>query len=708
MPPWKTLLPALALLLLARPASAQAVRGELVEVETGRPVAGAFVVLLDEAGREVAGSFSDAEGSFFVQAPAAGRYTLRAERVGRGSARSPAIQLDAGRTVEHALEVPAQAVQLEGLVVQAEKSRCATLPEAGAQTAALWEEARKALSATAWTQARRRFRFTLQQHARMLDAGSLRVISEQGQRLSGYAESPFVSAPAERLARDGFVHEEGDSTVYYAPDARVLLSDEFLETHCFRVQEGVREERGLAGLAFEPVRGRRPPDVRGVLWLDPATAELRHLEYTYTGLDLLGRADRLGGRVEFERLPTGEWIVPRWRIRMPVVGMDTLRVASQRQVRRRVAGIRESAGEVLEVRTTAGALIRSAARAALSGTVWDSTRAAPLAGARVRLAGTAVEVEADAQGRFRIADVAEGRYAVVFSHPRADSLQWIPRPSTVDLRRDAENAVELAVPPLLGVLASRCTPAERRAGTGVVAGVVRQPGAPAPPMGTPVLLAWAADGATPAGRTVAWTDAAGSYVACAVPPGVAVEARAGTGAGAASQLRAALDRPVRHDLEAPPSRVAAAREVTLDPLVVSAGSALERRTRASGTRMDVMLREEIEEYRGVAFHAGDLVRRIPNVRVEEEQVGRTTGMLSGVCVRETRRKQGNPCAAVIVDDVPSTSPEEELLRLNLAHLESIEWVPPVLAMSRYGPRAQGGALVVYTRGNGPYARRPGR
>jgi hypothetical protein len=701
----KNLLLVSALLLASRSAAAQAVRGELLEGASGRPVAGALVVLLDGAGKQVGGGFTDAAGEFLVQAPGPGSYTLRAERVGFAAVRSPALRLAAGQTVTHDLETGSEAVKLEGLVVRAEKRRCAALPEAGEATAALWEEARKALGAAALTQARRSFRFTVQQHVRMLDASSLQVESEQSRRMTGFAGSPFESAPAERLVREGFTRQEGDSTVYYGPDAAVLLSDEFLDTHCFRVQESEGAARGLVGLAFEPVRGRRLPDIRGALWLDPATAELRHLEYTYTGLDLLGPSGRLGGRVEFERLPSGEWIVPRWRILMPVVGTDTLSVAGQVRERRKVAAIREGAGEVLEVRTPAGVLVRSAARASLSGVVFDSTRSAPLAGARVRLAGTAVEAETDAGGRFRIPDAAEGRYRVVVDHPRVDSLEWTAPALTVDLRRDAETEVRLAVPPLASVLAARCPPLERRGGTGVVVGVVKQAGAAAPPPATPVVLSWAADGTVPAGRTVAWTDALGNYHACAVPFGVAVEARVGSPSAPAAELRASAERATRHDLvlAAPPAAVAAAPRV-LEPLVVTAAPPLARRTRSSGVRMDVLVREEVERLRGIALHAGDLVRRFPGVGIQENMV---RGVVVGVCVRQTRKREGSPCAAVFVDGVFQPNGAEELARLNLSRIESIEFVPPVLARSRYGREAEGGALLVYTIGNGPYAARPG-
>lgn len=77
---------------------------------------------------------------------------------------------------------------------------------------------------------------------------------------------------------------ERDTLVFHAPDAAVLLSDTFLDTHCFRLQSAHRAHVGMVGLAFEPVRGTRTPDVHGVLWMDAESAELRLLEYGYGDL----------------------------------------------------------------------------------------------------------------------------------------------------------------------------------------------------------------------------------------------------------------------------------------------------------------------------------------------------------------------------------------------------------------------------------------
>lgn len=170
---------------------------------------------------------------------------------------------------------------------------------------------------------------------------------------------PFASIPAERLSAGGYVQTTPEGMFYYSPDAEVLLSDAFLDDHCFRTVDGRGDDAGLIGLAFEPIRGREVPEVRGVLWLDRHSAELRFLEYNYTGLPLPWSVptDDLGGRVEFERLPSGTWIVRRWWIRMPMLQttggrLDNRAAAGAFPPRTTVlAGLREEGGEVAEVVT---------------------------------------------------------------------------------------------------------------------------------------------------------------------------------------------------------------------------------------------------------------------------------------------------------------------------------------------------------------------
>jgi hypothetical protein len=81
---------------------------------------------------------------------------------------------------------------------------------------------------------------------------------------------PWRSRSTDSLHRFGYVVTDKDnSTVYYAPGLDVLLSNMFLEDHCFRlVADGPR-----VGMAFEPAPDRkRLSEIRGTIWLDRATS----------------------------------------------------------------------------------------------------------------------------------------------------------------------------------------------------------------------------------------------------------------------------------------------------------------------------------------------------------------------------------------------------------------------------------------------------
>jgi hypothetical protein len=309
----------LILIACAPPLAAQAVQGRLVEEGNRAPVARALVSLIDGAGRAVATAQTRPDGGFTLTAPAPGTYRVRAERVGRAATVSDALALAAGQT--HPLELAArgEAVMLEGIVAAAGERACSVRPDREARVAAVWEEARKALEGAEWSRKNEARLFTVRTFSRDLEPQTLTVRQERAQTARTRLPTPFRSVPAERLAEGGYVQRDGRDNLFFAPDAEVLLSDAFLDTHCFRLEADPRGQ-GRVGLAFEPVRGRRLPDVRGVLWIDAATAELRHVDYAYTEIGPRAENVEWGGRIDFARLPDGAWYVRRWAIRMPVMG----------------------------------------------------------------------------------------------------------------------------------------------------------------------------------------------------------------------------------------------------------------------------------------------------------------------------------------------------------------------------------------------------
>jgi hypothetical protein len=321
MPPrpvgWSLLV---ALLSLSAPAAlmGQTVSGHLLEPGSSRPIAGALVVLLDSSGKEVAGALTDASGAYTVRAPGSGSFRLRAQRVAYQSVVSPAFELRDGQTVSRDLVAATIPTRIEGLTVDA-RNPCEIRPGAGRKSAQLWEEVRKALDAAAFTQRESLYRFQVRTFSRKLDPESLRPLPDSAveHERTAVLDRPFRSAPVERLLQDGFVQTGADETVYYAPDAEVLLSDAFLDEYCFAIATS-GSDSSLVGLAFRPVAKRGPPALRGTLWLDRATRALRYLDYGYARYSLPGGlASAAAGRIEFEELPTGAWIVRRWTIRMP-------------------------------------------------------------------------------------------------------------------------------------------------------------------------------------------------------------------------------------------------------------------------------------------------------------------------------------------------------------------------------------------------------
>jgi len=331
------------------PAVAQMVTG-IVEDSSGVPISRAFVVLEDTASRVAARTLTGTGGGYYLTAPQPGRYRLRTDRIGYAGAVSPWLRIEAGRTLEYRFRVEPVPVRLREITVE-ERPRCQVLPDEGIEMQRVWDEARKALTATAWTGQQPYFRFDAVLHSHALDARGRPRSEAVLEEVRFYGRHPFRSIPARDLVFGGFVQEPDGRVAYYAPDAEVLLSDTFVRRHCFRLIRGRDEDAGLLGLAFEAVPQSRLPDIEGVMWLDPASSELRRLDYSYVNLDVPVDTDRLGGSVEFARLPTGAWIIRGWLIRVPVI--EWVPGIGPRPGRYRLTGINEGGGQVLAVWLTA-------------------------------------------------------------------------------------------------------------------------------------------------------------------------------------------------------------------------------------------------------------------------------------------------------------------------------------------------------------------
>ena len=89
----------------SRLAGAQTLGGQVVQLDSKKPIGGAAVALVNDSARVVASSSAGADGAFYLDAPAAGEYRL-VLLVSGGSFVSPSVRLDAGKTVERQFSVP--------------------------------------------------------------------------------------------------------------------------------------------------------------------------------------------------------------------------------------------------------------------------------------------------------------------------------------------------------------------------------------------------------------------------------------------------------------------------------------------------------------------------------------------------------------------------------------------------------------------------
>ncbi len=512
--------------LLPVRARAQAVRGELVDRVSGVGVAGGFVVLLDSSGTEVGRALTDAAGRFLLRAPAAGIYRLQSKRIGFRAFRSPSLPLLAGQTVDYRLVVESIPLPLPAVIVKG-RPLCGSRGAEGTLVARLWAEAREALGAVAWT-TRQPYRYELDLYRRGLDPYDRSIRSERAWSASGYYRTPFRSASPDELAQHGYVAEQDRTRTFYGPDVDVLRSDAFIQTHCFSVVAGRHADSALVGLTFKPVPGHDTPDVRGTIWLDRKSAELARVDFEYVHLpDNLPEGPGRG-RVTFLHLPSGAWVVREWWIRIPIMGLAPL--FGRREPR--LVEVQESGGRVVRV-TDEERVLYAADLATLNGTVVDSTRGRPLAGATVRLVNTTFEATSDGAGRFQLAGSMDGDYRVTFTAPRLDSLGYVPAAVPVALHVGRTASVTLAVPPESTIVEQLCPDSEAPPGSRVVLGVVHAAATAASPAPTALRVSWhdttaAAPGALAEQlallgmktRTAAAPlDSAGRYLMCGVPVG---------------------------------------------------------------------------------------------------------------------------------------------------------------------------------------------
>ncbi len=243
---------------------AQTLRGRVVEEGTDTAIAGALVLLLSPAGDELASTVSGASGAYAIRVPAPGEWSLRVERIGFASSTVGPFRLATGADRTVPVSVSSVPVALPTITVEGEGGTCRLDAQEGEAAWRLWDEARKALQVSEIIEGRTVFKTEVME--RFVDPFDTTIGREHTEFITAVGSSPFGVSSPEDLQDRGFVRDSaGGRMAYYGPDARVLLSDIFQESHCFRAIKG---RDGLVGLGFEPAQTRSRADIRGTLWLE--------------------------------------------------------------------------------------------------------------------------------------------------------------------------------------------------------------------------------------------------------------------------------------------------------------------------------------------------------------------------------------------------------------------------------------------------------
>ena len=522
---------------------AQTIRGTVAD-DRDAPVAGVVVQLLDAQSAVVARALSNARGEYRLTAPTVGTYSIRTQRIGFRPTSFGPFTLRAGEDVQQRLALTGLPVTLTAIPIVSQ-SPCRALGNAGSTTYLVWEQVRAALSAAQVTAGMQELASTKLMYERLIDPQTDSLEEQKLRTQTSSMAEPWRSVTADSLHRAGYLgSERGGFIIYHAPNLDVLLSNVFIEDHCFRLAPSPNPER--IGIAFEPIPGRRRiPEIRGTLWVDRRSSELRQMEFGYTNIPR-ERERYAAATSEFARMANGAWVISQWEVRMPLLERSATgpRVGRNgpRTLETYVGSIKIDGGQLLLVQRGDDTLW-SRPQLVLTGSVTDSA-SRPVTNARVRVTGLPHSAFSDTTGRFALANVSPGTYTVQVRTASLDSMGVI-----YESRRDfMDDAVwlPLVIPSASQVAAQRCssdpTLWATRETRGIIAGRVVMSGRRSGLRNAQVVAEWVE---VPSGADVssgsegntraleARTDARGFFRICGVPVGVDLVVRA-AGDGASS------------------------------------------------------------------------------------------------------------------------------------------------------------------------------
>ncbi|MEO8336998.1 MAG: carboxypeptidase regulatory-like domain-containing protein [bacterium] len=529
----------------SRTIEAQTIRGRITAKDSSM-LAGNIAVATDDRGVDVGRALSGARGQFLLTLAKPGTYSVRVLRIGHRPTQGPSLSLAAADTVSVVIALPDAPIMLAAATVREDRT-CRVGSDTGLAVARVWEEARKAMLASRLTNGTAPLIAEWIEYDRSTDVSEKIVRSQQVRAVRQGTTHAFKSRSPQLLDDEGYVTLDDKGVNYYAPDADVLLSDEFVASHCFQLAAVDGVAKNLIGVSFEPAEERAEKrDIRGTLWLDRDRAELRTLDFRYTNLPDAALTARAGGRVEFLRLDDGNWLINRWSIRMPLLGAPYRRSADGTRrlvvttVTSVVRSIQTTGGEVTSV-MRGDSVIHRAEGPRLTVQVTSGDALISPRQATLTLDGTNYSATADEHGFMSPRAVLAGRYVARVRTALMDSLE-IPSVEREIEVGTGSSVDSVALPAATKVAQMACEPTRLADGHGMLIGGVRSTRA-ADIAGARIVASWEneidggglANGIPRLTRSTLETrsDADGLWHVCGVPRERAITVRVDTDSGVA-------------------------------------------------------------------------------------------------------------------------------------------------------------------------------
>lgn len=303
--------------------------------------------LRELGGRSLRIVLTTPSGTFQLDAPAPGRYLYRVAAIGYQPQPPTAIDIPADGIALPDISLRPTAMRLPDLVALGRSRFCGKSGLADETFQRVLESAHTALQIMEATVNNRTIGFQVGIISTRTVYGAYANFAVADTVVEQLAAWPVLSIDPDTLRAVGFgrTRESGNEATreYYGPDARVLFSDWFLDSHCFTLDKPRKNEpNDSLHLRFAPARKSKLVDVGGELVLDAHNLALLQFSFTLRNLPNWMPDEGAGGYMEFSPLKSGLWMTKSWAIWAPIANIGRERQLS-------VAGQLETYGFVAKV-----------------------------------------------------------------------------------------------------------------------------------------------------------------------------------------------------------------------------------------------------------------------------------------------------------------------------------------------------------------------